>query len=164
VRALDYLLKPPTDERLHRTVERIRKHVADSRAAELGQQVRDMVTAGASRTPISVQPLQPASVLHARQHGRIIFVRPDDIDWIEAAGNYVRLHLGSRSLLARYSIRQLETRLADHGFTRIHRGILVKTDRIVEMQQHFHGDYVAILEDRTVLKVGRTYRDALLDR
>jgi two-component system LytT family response regulator len=163
VHALDYLLKPPSDERLDRAILRIREHVDGGRAARLGRQVRDMVSGGVPETGARPSTGQP-DVLHVRQHGRVLLLRPARIDWIEAAGNYVRLHSGSKTYLANYSIRELETRLAGHGFVRIHRSTLVNSDRIVELQPHFHGDYVAVLSDRTVLRVGRLYRESLLGR
>jgi two-component system LytT family response regulator len=101
-------------------------------------------------------------VLRVKHKGRVLLLRSDRIDWIEAAGNYVRLHIGTASHLAKYSLNELEARLAQHGFVRIHRSTLVNGDRIVELQPHFHGDYVAVLTDRTVLRVGRRFRESLL--
>lgn len=164
-RALDYLLKPPSDERMDSAIRRIREHVEAGRAAALGRRVRAMVSGDDGETEPDPPP-QPATpdVLHVRQQGRVLLLKPAKVDWVEAAGNYVRLHVGQKSHLAKYSIRELEARLAVHGFVRIHRQTLVNADRIVELQPHFHGDYVALLADRTALRVGRRYRDTMLGR
>lgn len=162
VRALDYVLKPASDERLDRTLERVRSHVALTREATLGRRVRDIVHGTPVETPDDRTGAPPVlDALRVRERDRIVLVRPEQVDWIEASGNYVRLHAGSRSHLARYSLSELEERLAGR-FVRIHRGTLVNRSRVVELQPHFHGDYVAVLADRTVLRVGRTYRAALL--
>lgn len=163
VNALDYLLKPASDERFGRAIRRIREHVEAQRAATLGRRVRAVVDdAAVSRGGPHPRPRPGPDVLRVKHKGRVLLVRSARVDWIEAAGNYVRLHVGAASHLAKYSLNQLEARLAPYGFVRLHRGALVNGDRIVELQPHFHGDYVAVLTDRTVLRVGRRYRESLL--
>jgi two-component system LytT family response regulator len=93
--------------------------------------------------------------------GRVYFVRIDDIDWIEAAGNYVRLHVGKDDHLLRESMSGLETRLDAGRFVRVHRSTIVNIERIRELQPAFHGDYAIILHDGTELKLGRSYREKL---
>ena len=162
VSALDYILKPASDERLDQTLDRVRAHVATVREADLARRVRQLVQIDGQATPPA--PAAPAPVLaalHVRERGRILLIGPEHIDWIGAAGNFVRLHLRGRSHLARYTVAELEKRLAP-AFVRIHRSTLVHRARIVELQPHFHGDYVVVLADRTVLRVGRKYRGALL--
>jgi two-component system LytT family response regulator len=161
VPALDYVLKPASDERLDIALDRIRAHVATAREADFGRRVRQLVR-GDAAAPRPEEPAAPAlDALHVRERGRIILIRPAQVDWIEAAGNYVRLHVRGHSHLAHYTLNELESRLAP-GFVRVHRGTLVNRSRIVELQPHFHGDYVAVLADRTVLRVGRKYRATLL--
>jgi two-component system LytT family response regulator len=162
VSALDYVLKPASDERLDQALARIRAHVAAAREADIGRRVRQLVHDGALETaPAASSAAAALEVLHVRERGRIVLVRPSNVEWIESAGNYVRLHLRGRTHLAQYTISELERRLGA-TFVRIHRGTLVNRSRIVELQPHFHGDYVVVLDDRTVLRVGRKYRGALL--
>jgi two-component system LytT family response regulator len=161
VKALDYLLKPPSEERMERAIRRIREHVEGDRAATLGRRVRAIVDDGTAWSG-GLLPRATHDVLRVKHRNRVLLLRSDRVDWIEAAGNYVRLHVGTTAHLAKYSLNELEARLAPHGFVRIHRGTLVNGDRIVELQPHFHGDYVAVLTDRTVLRVGRRYRESLL--
>jgi len=162
VSALDYVLKPASDERLDQALARIRAHVATAREADLARRVRQLVHDDATAPPTAEAAAARAlDALHVRERGRIVLVRPAQIDWIEAAGNYVRLHVRGRSHLAHYTVGELEIRLAS-AFVRVHRGTLVNRSRIVELQPHFHGDYVVVLDDRTVLRVGRKYRGALL--
>lgn len=161
VAALDYVLKPPSDERLDHTLDRIRAHVTAVREAEIGRRVRQLVRHEPAPQPTEVSTPPAIEAIHVRERGRIMLIRPEQIDWIEAADNYVRLHVRDRNHLARYTIGDLEHRLSGR-FVRIHRGTLVNRSRIVELQPHFHGDYVVLLSDRTVLRVGRKYRSALL--
>jgi two-component system LytT family response regulator len=93
--------------------------------------------------------------------GRIHFLKTTDIDWIEAEGNYVRIHAGKESHLLREPISSLETQLNAKKFLRIHRSTIVNLDRIHELQPWFHGEYRIILKDGTQLMLSRSYRDKL---
>jgi two-component system LytT family response regulator len=88
-------------------------------------------------------------------------VRTDEIDWIEAASNYVRLHVGREVHLLRETMSRLETRLDGGRFLRIHRSTIVNIERIKELQPSFHGDYVVVLRDGTELTLSRGYREHL---
>ncbi|HEY1343027.1 MAG TPA: LytTR family DNA-binding domain-containing protein, partial [Bryobacteraceae bacterium] len=90
--------------------------------------------------------------------GRVFLLKTTDIDWVEAAGNYLRLHVGAAAHLLRETMNNLEARLDPECFWRIHRSTLVNVDRIRELQPLFHGDYVVILQDGTELTLSRTYR------
>src|SRR5439155_8083970 len=93
--------------------------------------------------------------------GRIIFLKPDEIDWIEAEGNYVCLHVGAKSYLLRETMNAAEARLAQRKFLRVSRSALVNLERIKEWQPLFHGDSVLVLKDGTRLTVSRVYREKL---
>jgi two-component system LytT family response regulator len=106
---------------------------------------------------------RPTARLFVRQGtGRVRVVKPEEVDWVEAAGNYVRLHVGREVYLLRGRITALEAQLDPDRFVRIHRSTLVNIDRIQELQPWFHGDYVAVLQDGTQLSVSRSYRDRVL--
>ena len=89
--------------------------------------------------------------------GRIQFLRPDEIDWIEADGKYSRLHVGKDVHPVRQPLKQMAERLAPHGFVRVHRSAIVNLDRIRELQPWFHGEYIVLLKDGTKLTSSAAY-------
>ena len=91
-------------------------------------------------------------------------VKTAEIDWVEAYGNYARLHVGARTHLIRETMAGLEEALEPAGFARLHRSTIVNLDRVKEMQPWFSGDYVALLTDGTRLKLSRVYRERLEQR
>ena len=102
--------------------------------------------------------------LVVKSGGRVFFLRTDDIDWVEAAGNYVRLHLATDSHLFRETMNNMEARLDGQRFVRIHRSRIVNTDRIKELQPWFNGEYVVVLNNGTRLTLSRGYREKLQER
>ena len=96
-----------------------------------------------------------------RRDGGIQFVAPEEIDWIEAAGDSVRIHAGKSAHLIRKSMGEMLAMLNGKGFLRIHRSTIVRIDRVRELQPYFHGEYVVVLRDGTKLKLSRGYRDSL---
>jgi two-component system, LytTR family, response regulator len=104
-------------------------------------------------------PARYLARLLIKSGGRVFFVRTAEIDWIEAAGNYLRLHVGREAHLLRETMATLEARLDPSQFLRIHRSTIVRTDCIREMQPWFSGEYVIILRDGTRLKLSRSYRE-----
>ncbi len=96
-----------------------------------------------------------------QQNGRVFFVRLDDLDWIEAADNYVLLHCGPHTYTVRATLSELERMLDSQRFIRIHRSSIVNFDRIAELQTWFRGDYRVILRDGTELILKKRYRDGL---
>jgi len=150
--ALDYLLKPFDAERFHRAFERARDRLRRPETARAPEQFTALLESlNRQRTS--------AERLAIRADGRVYFVRVADIDWIETASNYVRLHSGKTSHLLRESLASLETRLDPDRFLRIHRTTVVNVERLRELQPWFSGEYIAILHDGTRLKVSRGYRD-----
>ncbi len=96
--------------------------------------------------------------------GRLFFLRAEEIDWVEAAGNYVRLHVGTESHLLRETMNAIEARLDSDTFFRIHRSRIVNIERIKELQPWFNGEYVVILRNGTKLTLSRGYREKLQER
>jgi two-component system LytT family response regulator len=90
-----------------------------------------------------------------KSSGRVYFLKVDEIDWIEAEGNYVRLHVGVNSHLLRETMKGMEASLDPERFIRIHRSTIVNTERIRELQPLFHGEYAVILQDSTRLVASR---------
>ena len=130
-------------------------------------------TESAPSDPENLKPLMEALVHELRSQrrrnervvvktgGKVMFLRAADIEWIEAAGNYVKLHVGQESFLFRESMKNMETRLDNDLFVRIHRSAIVNVNRIKELQPWFHGEYVVILHDGTRLMASRVFSDRL---
>jgi two-component system LytT family response regulator len=151
VHAVDYLLKPFDRARF-------RKALAWAKTAIR----RDQEEAPADLAPPALAELRggrnPLERLTIKSGGRIYFLKTKDIDWVEAAGNYLRLHAGGTTHSLRETMNNLEARLDPDRFWRIHRSTIVNVDRIRELQPLFHGDYVVILADGKELTLSRTYR------
>lgn len=158
VQALDYLLKPFDDRRFERALARATETVRRRRIEGLCGQLGAVLASGTDARHET--PTAPAK-LAVRANGRTRLVAIEDIDWIEAAGAYVRLHTGDRSLLLRQPLGELEKRLARHRFLRIHRSTLVQADRVSEVHSATHGDGRVVLEDGTSLRLSRSHRDRL---
>jgi len=130
------------------------------RAAELEARLQELHVTGAGHEEPAARR-HPERLLVA-ENGRSFFVRTVEVDWIEAARNYVRLHVGDRTHTVRTTLAALEARLDEARFRRISRSALVNLDRVREVQPWFHGDAVVILESGTRLGLSRRYRTNLL--
>lgn len=160
VHAADYLLKPFDDRRFEECVRHALERVHARRTHEMAPVLRRVLDALGRGS--GGQSGRPITRLLVRKRDHMHFVEVDDIDWLEAAGNYVRLRVGNASHLIRASLTDLSTQLDPTWFVRIHRSTIVNVRRIREVQPWTAGDYVAILHDDRTLRVSRTYRDDLL--
>jgi two-component system LytT family response regulator len=157
VRALDYLLKPFDRDRFREALGRARHHVDQQETGDLGRRLLALVK--------DLRPAAPKTDrLVVKAGGRLFFLRTDEIDWIEAAGNYARLHVGGEAHLIRETMQSLESRLDAERFFRIHRSRIVNMERIQELQPWFNGEYVVILRNGTRLTLSRGYREKLQER
>jgi two-component system, LytTR family, response regulator len=161
VHALDYLLKPFNRERFERSLAHARKQIA--RGGESGGLHNVDTRLLSLLAGIQQQGAAPkyAERIVIKATGRVYFLKTEDIDWIEACGNYVTLHTGTETHLLRETLSHLESRLDPARFLRIHRSRLVHLDRIKELTPLFNGDYTVRLRDGTELTLSRTYRDRL---
>jgi two-component system LytT family response regulator len=154
VHALDYLLKPFDGERFRTALERARERIQRRQAGELsdrlGELLADLKTGG-----------KPADRLAVKSGGKVLVLKLDEIDWIEAADNYVNLHIGGESHLHRETMSALERRLSAGKFVRIGRSTIVNIERIKELQPLFHGEYAVILRNGTRLTLSRSHREKL---
>jgi two-component system, LytTR family, response regulator len=157
VHALDYLLKPFDRTRFQKALSRARDHIERQQTGDLGRRLLALVQDLKSDT-------QRIDRLVVKSGGRVFFLRTDEIDWIEAAGNYVRLHLSAESHLFRETMNALEARLDPQRFVRIHRSRIVNIERIQELQPWFNGEYAVILRNGTKLTLSRGYREKLQER
>lgn len=158
VHAVDYLLKPFDRDRFEGAVDRARRNFDAADTGALKAQLLRLV-----------QQLQPSTAprqerLIVKSGGRLFFLRADEIDWIEAAGNYVRIHVGKDAHLLRETMNAIEARLDPKHFLRIHRSRIVNMERVKELHPWFNGDYAVILRDGTKLMLSRGYRDRLQER
>ena len=157
VRALDYLLKPFDRERFRDALGRARKQLDRDENGDLGRRLLALVK--------DLRRDQPKSDrLVVKSGGRLFFLRADEIDWVEAAGNYVRLHVGPASHLLRETMNAIEGRLDPEKFFRIHRSRIVNMERIQELQPWLNGEYAVLLRTGTRLTLSRGYREKLQDR
>jgi two-component system, LytTR family, response regulator len=154
VHALDYLLKPFDKARFGAAVARAKLQVRQGNAVALNERLHDLLQTLPDRRS------RPERLV-VKSGGRIYFVAIADIDWIEAAGNYVRLHVGKDDHLVRESLTALEKKLKPSQFVRVHRSTIVNLERVRELQPAFHGDYVIILNDGTELALSRSCRERL---
>lgn len=157
VHALDYLLKPFDGPRFLRTLERARERLERQRAGDLGKRLLAMVQ------DMKPEGAQAPDRLVVKSGGRIFFIRTDEIDWVDAAGNYVRLHVKGDAYLFRETMSAMEARLDASRFVRIHRSHIVNADRIKELQPG-NGDHAVILRTGVKLPLSRGYKDRLQDR
>jgi len=151
VHAVDYLLKPFTRERLLDAVARVRE---SRQPGERGQDPR----LAALLEELTERP-RFLRRLPARAGSRIVLLDAGDIDWLQAADNYVLVHSGGREYLLRETLTRLEGELDPHEFVRIHRSVLVRFDRIGDLVPTVHGDYRVTLKSGLQLTLSRTYRD-----
>ncbi len=181
--AVDYLLKPFDQERFRRSLDRARSQLQVDRAGRLNDKLQALMSY-LNLDPSQIPQLAQAQAsvaaspsgsnqgnghthgsqsdrLVVKSGGRVYFLKTGEIDWVEAAGNYVRLHVSKDSHLMRETMNGIEARLDGKSFMRIHRSTIVNLERIKELQPWFHGDYVVLLRDGTRLTLSRGYRDKL---
>jgi two-component system, LytTR family, response regulator len=151
VHAVDYLLKPFTRERLQAALARARTR----RRAEASQ-TDPRLTALLNELVERPRFLQRLPV---RSGPRIVLLETGQIDWIQAADNYVLLHAGGREFLMRETMSRLEQELDPEAFVRIHRSAMVRIDRVAELQPSVHGDFRVTLKNGTYLTLSRYYRE-----
>lgn len=156
VHALDYLLKPFNRERFKRAIERAREQIEKANSGKIDERLASLL-ADLTSSKKYLERLVVKSV------GRVFFLRTDEVDWIEAAGNYAKLHVGREGHLIRETMNGLEAKLNPDKFLRIHRSTLVNIDRIKELNPLFSGDYTVMLKNGTELTLSRNYRDRLLE-
>ena len=153
--ALDYLLKPFNEERLHRAIERVKVELLKSHEQSVRARILDLL----NTTKPNPKPLRRLVI---RTSGRVVFLDLNEIDWIEAAANYVKLHSGKDSYLLREGIGHLAAKLDPDRFVRIHRSFIVNVNQIRELQPCESGEYIAVLKNGKELSCSRGCRPQLL--
>lgn len=151
INAVDYVLKPFDRERLRSALARVReRHSPSERRGPLEELVRQR--SGSARI----------ERIAARSSDRFVFLQTAEVDWIEAAGNYMRLHVGDKTYLQRSTLGALEAQLANSGFLRIHRSRLVNLERVRELAPLGGGEYEVVLQSGARVTSSRAWRESLL--
>jgi two-component system LytT family response regulator len=150
----DCLLKPVDQERLRHALDRARRELHFARGGALAARLEDLLNAAARRSAAEDRIL----IKHA---GKIVFLNPVDIDWIEASGNYVRFHVGKESYLVRLPLARALEKLDRSRFIQVHRSIIVNVDRIKELIRCNVNEFIVVLQDAKQLPCGRRYSASL---
>jgi two-component system LytT family response regulator len=169
--ALDYLVKPVDEERLkdaiHRAREAIRSRAAASRESKLVEllaslsegeqdQIKELI-----QDPAWMEKDRYSERLSFKDGSKVVMLNADDIDWIDAAGDYMCIHAAGKTHIIRETMKTLQQRLDPSRFQRIHRSAIVNIKKVKELHPHSNGEYFVILENGSELKLSRSYKDVV---
>ncbi len=154
--AIDYLLKPVGQARFERALARAKERIAESSKEDVAERI--VATLEQIKRQDKYFDRLPVS-----ENGRILFVKTKEIDWIEANGNYVRVHVGTRTHEIRETLNTLERKLDPRDFLRIHRSTIVNVHLIKEIQPWFHGYHLVLLQNGQELRMSR-YQNEIAKR
>ena len=159
--ALDYLVKPFTDERFHRTMARVRRQLGGADGDDLTRAVMALVARAKGNAPPPRAYLQRLLVSSGN---RSVSVRMREVNWIEADDYYARLHITGGSYLVRQSLAALESQLDPESFVRVHRGAIVNIERVRELVRGDRGQLDILLQDDSRISVSERRREAVVAR
>ena len=155
--AIDYLLKPFSEERFRQAISRAHQHLQPKSENNYGQHLSRLL----DHFNLNKGFLERLIVSHKN---RLILVPVHDVDWIESYGNYLKIHAGNKTYLLRQTMNELAARIDPEKIIRIHRATLVNVERIKEFQPMFGGLYTVVLRDGTELTLSRNYRKSVLGK
>jgi len=168
--AVDYILKPIEDDRLKSALDRVRKRSTDKRASKDRKSLLRLVSELAGEPISSVEELgvkkfgkilKEPSRLAIKDAGKTTWVDQQDIEWIDAAGDYMCVHVDGETHIMRKTMKQLEKELDPTILQRVHRSTIVNVGRVKQMQSHINGEYFLTLQSGHTIKLSRTYKDKL---
>lgn len=167
VNAVDYLLKPVEDERLQQTIVRVTEHVSRKEAAMEKHRLLDIVIALTGKSRSAVTQLLQGEGATSHYSDRIAikdgssttFVPVKDIDWVDAAGDYMCVHVGGQTHIMRTTMKELEAQLDPNIFQRVHRSTIVNLHRVEKVSSHINGEFHLTLSNGSSLKMSRSYKD-----
>ena len=160
VSAVDYLLKPLSEQRFSLALQRARALVQARREARTASGLTELLRGIAGAPPSSPAQAQPG-FFPVRKGERIVLLRIAEVTAVVASGSYVSLQSNGKSWLARETLASVEARFAPFGFVRIHRSTLVNADRVRELRPIDNGEFDVVLEDGQEYHLSRSYRDAV---
>lgn len=158
--ALDYVLKPVDADRFRTTMQRVRDRLHEHRSATLADETLRAIARVYGSVPAERREQYLTRVV-VRSTRSVTVVELADVDWVEADGDYVRLHVGPKSHLVRGTLGALEPRLDPREFVRIHRSAIVRLSRVRDLVPQLHGDYRITLTTGARLRLSRSYRARL---
>jgi two-component system LytT family response regulator len=171
VNALDYILKPIDEDRLHQVLDKVRANLSQKRALKQKSQLLQLVSDLSGENISSLEELENKDVtellqkepsrLAIRDGGRTTWVNQDDIEWIDAAGDYMCVQALGVTYIMRKTMKELETELDESILQRIHRSTIVNVRQVKEMEAHINGEYFLTLDSGHRVKLSRTYKDKL---
>lgn len=164
VNAVDYLLKPYDDDRFRAALDRARRQCRQQAQGDFNarlDQVLKYLEQGAPTGGAAGEGNGFSDRILIKSSGEVLFLKPEEIDWIEAEGDYMKFHVGGKSHLMRETMARLEARLDPARFIRIHRSTIVNLERVRKLTPSFVGEYAVVLADGTKLKLSRGYQDRL---
>lgn len=162
--AVDYLLKPYTDERFFEALDRALERLRLARVDRLGEDLLRLLRDREPGAPAAGGEAPRLDRIPVRKRDRIVLVPVDDVDYVEADGPYEKVHAGGAVHLIREGMASLEARLDPRRFARIHRSVIVNLDRVAAVEPTAGGDWALRLADGTTLRVSRTRADAVRRR
>jgi len=169
--ALDYLLKPVEEERLQEALDRVRLAMSQRAAIEQNARLVDLIE-NMDKPPVEALTAiieQPTASIDSRydphlrikDRGHITIVNIDDVDYIDAAGDYMCIHVGEKTHILRETMKTMEKRLDPKVFQRVHRSTIVNLDKVREVRPHSNGECFLSLTCGMELKVSRSYKDVV---
>lgn len=171
VNALDYILKPIDEDRLHQVLDKVRANLSQKRALEQKSQLLQMVSDISGENISSFEELEKKDVtelvqkepsrLAIKDGGHTTWINQDDIEWIDAAGDYMCVQSLGVTYIMRKTMKELEKELDEKILQRIHRSTIVNIKQVREMESHINGEYFLTLESGHRVKLSRTYKDKL---
>ncbi len=159
VHALDYLMKPFTDQRFNEALQKAKSSIDLKEINRLSQSLLTLLGKREATEPSAAKPFLKRFMI--RSGGRVGFIKADTVDWIAADDYYIQLRISGRAHLLRMSMNELEEKLDPKQFLRIHRSTIINLDRVKELHQDPNGEYVVVLKDATELKLSRNRRERL---
>jgi two-component system LytT family response regulator len=170
VHAVDYILKPIDDDHLSRALQRARVQLAQKSDANDKQRLLDVISDITGKAPVEMEkwltqgleiPKQYPDKIAIKDSGDITLVPVAEIEWVDAAGDYMCLHAGGETHIMRITMKELESQLNPALFQRVHRSTLVNLNRVDKICSHINGEYNLILQGGERLKMSRSYKDKI---
>ncbi|MEM6804589.1 MAG: response regulator transcription factor, partial [Bacteroidota bacterium] len=170
IHAIDYLLKPFTDERFYDCLKHAKERLHQESTSTLDESYHALIDGYRERQSGEKDQMILSALGSADQRmliksgGKIHFIDFSEIRWIEAFDYYVKVHTADRFFLVRESMKKMEVKLSPHNFIRIHKSSIINLDFIKELEPYFNGEYYVKLKEGEKLKLSRTYKKHLLGR
>ncbi len=161
VNAVDYLLKPYDDVRFYAALQRAKAEIRRRQTEAVNTRLTQLLDYIQQSSARPAEEEESGDRILVKSSGEIFFLKADEIDWIEAEGDYMKFHTAGRAHLMRETMARLEARLDPKRFIRIHRSTIVNIDRVRKLSPTFAGEYAVILADGTKLRLSRGYHDRI---